>query len=776
MLRSGQVTRVSQSLLAALALCLAWASAAPARQYIDRGGSLERPAGMSEKQLRAFETKVLGPEHAAEHARERKAAARMAREQPSARAAAVTPSGNASVNGAWEQPFPLKVIGIHAAMLPTGKVMWFAYPKNPTVDPSAPNTAQAWLWDPSKGTGAASFKQVNPPPSNPNDPNSPPANIWCAGQAFTADGRLVVVGGTLDYSTSTTTWKGLNQVYTFNPWTETWKRQPDMAHGRWYPSTALMPDGRMVIMSGLNEDGDPHPENTDNAHNHDIELFQPSADMNGVGRITTLGERYGYGQDPARAPEGALYPHLFWMPSGRLMVAGPEVRDSWFLDNPGPGNVFAWENFSDLLRRRIYGSAVLLPQTAAGSTKVMELGGMDNQPVNGSDNWVNTATTETFDESGPDAWTAQANSMRVPRTHLNTVLLPDLSMVSVGGGVGNQSPHGQWTVTGQERNVDLYNPGLGTWRLGAAQVEARAYHSTALLLPDGRVVSAGDDYNGAPTQAHPDGSGTGIDNDDAEVYDPPYLFKPDGTPVGSQRPRITSAPTRITWGQQFDVGATGGVRRATLVAPGATTHANDMSQRAVPLSIQTTTGGARLTAPPNPDVALPGWYMLFLLDGNGVPSVARWVLLAHPLPPSPSSTLPGTARKPAPKATDKRGPTFEFTAATGFNARRGVIAGRVLDPSGVKKVAVALGMKPHRSRRCDWWSRRSARFAHAASCAHPRWINATLRRQGSAFRWRVTLRHRIPRGRYFIDLRAWDGKGNVTTRTGGSAVRVAVKR
>jgi hypothetical protein len=366
--------------------------------------------------------------------------------------------------------------------------------------------------------------------------------------------------------------------------------------------------------------------------------------------------------------------------------------------------------------------------------------------------------------------------MNVPRTHLNTVLLPDGSMVSVGGGDGIKDPNGSWNVSGEQRNVDLFHPSTGTWTKGAAQIEARAYHSTALLLPDGRVISAGDDYNGTPTSGNPSGSGAGTDNDAAEIYEPPYLFDTNGTLA--TRPTISSAPASITGGQTFDVGvgtnaASLDVTRASLIAPGATTHAVDMSQRMIPLALQKTADGVRLTAPPSANVALPGYYMLFLLDSKGVPSVASWVRLVYPNPPTPAATA---TPQPSPKpAADRHGPVIRL-GHTGFSARRGVLAGQVLDPSGIRRVDVALRARPVKSRRCRWWSRRAGRLARRASCAHPRWIRARLRRHGSVVDWRATLGGRVPRGLYVVQLRAVDMKGNVTTRIGKNAVRLSVKR
>ena len=565
-----------------------------------------------EDRLRQFEAAVLGPGHAAEHARARAfASSEAGRQQAATRGVAPTATGNPALDGRWTPSFKIPVIGIHAVMLPTGKVMWFSYPRNANAqygDPDAPNTAQAWLWDPATG----GVERVDPPLfTDPVDGRRKPANIWCAAQALTADGRVVVVGGNLDYSVKGGNFKGLEKVYTFNPWNETWTEQPEMAHGRWYPSEVLLPDGRMLIMGGVDESGDTY------SPNRDVELFEPSDDLDGVGTLTTIGTRTGAGNPP----DGGLYPHLFQMPSERVMVAGPDPNDSWFLEPPGAGNSFVWADFAPASVRRLWGTAVLLPEGPAGSTRVQQLGGSSpleipkQPPLHGEA----TESTEVFDEAQPGLGWQPADPMQVPRSHHNTVLLPDGSMVTVGGGIGTVGRN-QWAVTGDERQAEIFDPVSGSWRLGAVQAESRAYHSTALLLPDGRVVSAGDDYNGK------NGPGSGVDSDTAEIYEPPYLFEPGGG--YAPRPAIGSAPETIQYGEEFFVGSPDAdVTAASLVAPGATTHANDMSQRVIPLALSSGAGGVRLTAPAGGAIAPPGWHLLFLMNADGVPSVARWVLL-----------------------------------------------------------------------------------------------------------------------------------------------------
>ena len=521
-------------------------------------------AGMSERRLRAFETRVLGPAHAREHALLRRSVRRdeLADDRsPRLRAAAV---GDPADVGRWTAAFPIPVMAVHAAVLPTGKVMWFSYPKNPSVrhggdGPASPNTAQAWLWNPATGQ----HTRVDPPLwRDPADGQLKPANIWCAGQSFTADGRLVVVGGNLAFSTDSSDFKGLNKVYTFNPFNETWTEQPDMRHGRWYPTTIRLPDGRMPILSGLDESG------VGGANfNTDVELFTPSADMNGRGTMSLVGSRGGSGQPP----KGGTYPHMFSMPSGRTLIAGPFPGDSWLLNTPGSSS-FTWQDVPNLPRDRLWGTAVLMPGGPAGSTRVMGLGGSSPATITSTTTDLAVPSTEVFDESSPSAGWQPAPAMKVGRGHHNTLQLPDGSMATVGGGVGIRNGD-QWAADEAQKQIELWDPATGSWRLGPPQAENRAYHSIAMLLPDGRVISAGDDVHG------------GIDRDTAEIYEPPYLFK-------GARPTISAAPATVRTGTSFDVDTpNGNITKARLIAPSAVTHAVDMNQRSIELTVAQRTGG-----------------------------------------------------------------------------------------------------------------------------------------------------------------------------------------
>jgi Domain of unknown function (DUF1929) len=581
--------------------------------------------GSDHRARSSAEAASLGAKHAEEHsyrlsrARDPHSRALVrkldAANRPRARAA----QASAAEVGQWNretagQAVPIPVMGIHSVMLPTGKILWFAYPRTQSRDKSAPNTAQAYVFDPF----TRQSRRIDPP----IDPaTGQPYNVWCAGQSVLADGQVLITGGNLDYPRGGLTYKGLKKVFTFNPYDETWTEQPDMRQGRWYPSNVLMPDGSSLIVLGYDETG----QQGDAKRNLDIEMFRPAASLSGRGSMSVLS---GPGH-----PITGNYPHMFTMPSGRVLVAGPYSKDSVFLTASGGSDVYGITDAPDVPLQRYYASAVINP---GDPTRVTVMGGSRW----GTGDRTATNTVVSLDEGNPGAGWRSEPPLNVGRTHHNTVILPDGSMVTVGGGYG-QVGEDIYAAGPQHKAVEIWDPSTRAWRLGPSQVEQRTYHSTALLLPDGRVLSAGDDFHG------------GIDRDTAEVYEPPYLFR-------GARPDIESVQSGIRWGGTFTISTrSAGVTRAVLVAPTATTHAADMNQRHVALTVTRAADGNRMdvAAPPNANMAPPGPYMLFLLNDRGVPSVARFVRVgpAEDLTPAPRLGGAPTAAAGAPAGPGSAG-------------------------------------------------------------------------------------------------------------------------
>ncbi|SNS48399.1 Kelch motif-containing protein [Noviherbaspirillum humi] len=195
--------------------------------------------------------------------------------------------------------------------------------------------------------------------------------------------------------------------------------------------------------------------------------------------------------------------------------------------------------------------------------------------------------------------------MKYARRQLNATILADGKVLVTGGMSGPGFNDAATAVLAAE----MWDPLTGKWTEMASMKIPRLYHSTALLLPDGRVLSAG---GGQPAPLN------GVDNSNAEIYSPPYLF------TGS-RPTVKNAPATLQYGQGFFVETpdAGSIVKATWIRLGAVTHAFNMNQRINYLQFTKTATGLNVTAPADPNLTPPGHYMLFLINERGVPSIAR---------------------------------------------------------------------------------------------------------------------------------------------------------
>lgn len=377
--------------------------------------------------------------------------------------------------------------------------------------------------------------------------------IFCGGHTFLSDGRLLVNGGHISDD------HGLPDANLFDPGTMTWLSRPAMAKGRWYPTTTTLANGEAVTIAGRDQNGLPVTV---------PEVWTGSAWR----RLSTA---------PLKLP---YYPRTFLAPNGSVFYAG-ENRASLYLSTTGTGS---WDSVA---RRRYgvrdYGSAVMYRPG-----KILYAGGGRT-----------TNTAETIDLTRPNPTWEWTSPMAYHRRHLNATILPTGQVLVTGGTSGTAFTDESGAVFAAE----LWDPDTGAWTTLASNSVIRVYHSTALLLADGRVLVTGG------------GDAFGNDNHyDAELFSPPYLFK--GT-----RPTISSAPTAVGYNQPFFVGTptATAIKRVTLVRLGSVTHAFDSNQRFNELAFVQASGGLTVTTPETSKVAPPGHYMLFLLNGNGVPSVAR---------------------------------------------------------------------------------------------------------------------------------------------------------
>lgn len=413
----------------------------------------------------------------------------------------------------------------------------------------------------------------------------PGFNIFCMGHTHLADGRVFTAGGHID------DYEGYARATIYNSGANTWTRIPDMNAGRWYPTTTSLANGDVLVVSGTI-----HGPACCQVYNDTPQVYQVATNS-----WRTLSSAVYHLQ---------LYPFMFLAPNGKVFMAGwsPVTR---YLDTSGSG---AWTTVATSLHGwRNYGSAVMYD---AG--KVMLIGG------DGDGSRTVTATTETIDlNAATPVWTAKA-SMHYPRRQHNATLLPDGTILVTGG----SSAQGFDVASGAVYPAEIYNPATNTWTVVASLARYRGYHSFAILLPDGRVLSAGGQVN----------SSGGANGANAEIYSPPYLFK-------GAKPVITSAPTSVAYGQTALIGTSNAIAKVTWIRLGAVTHAFNEEQRFLKLNFAATTGGVNVTFPSSANLSPPGYYMLFLLNSTGVPSVAKIIRIGGSAPPPPPSGTGAIAGK-----------------------------------------------------------------------------------------------------------------------------------
>ncbi|MCC6613454.1 MAG: DUF1929 domain-containing protein [Anaerolineae bacterium] len=541
-----------------------------------------------------------------------------------------TPTDPRSATGEWHLlPYGSEVEAVHMSLLHTGKVLYYSGFRVAELVKT-----QTRVWNPKTGE----IKQ----PDTPSD-------LFCAAHAFMPDGRLLSTGGTLEYrnlpaipplvirntrriapfvtrlylrlaklipalaSISQFTLTGSTQLYLFNPLTEQWEYAGDMPEGRWYPTNTPLPDGRMLLLSGTNEGG-ARGEKAAALINRRVEVFDSLRGLEQVAVIPQAAAPHhvpGGSGDPHLESFPTVYPRMHVLPlseadkaafpAGKAFCAGYGAQSKML-------NLSTWE-WTDVAQLnwapRDDGCSVLLPLRPPDyRARVLNFGG--HRPLGGGD-IEPTETAEMIDLSVEDPEWVHVEPMQHQRLNACAALLPDGKVMVIGGNKTGQFDDPVF-------DIQVYDPDTGHWTTVAPMTVPRRYHSTAVLLPDGRVLSAGT---------------TPLERIETrmEVYSPYYLFR-------GQRPVINSSPDTLAYGEAFEVGYTceeGELARAVLIRPGSATHAFDMNQRYVEVEITARADHSlTITAPRDVHVAPPGYYMLFLLNDRDVPSEAKFVRLPVP--------------------------------------------------------------------------------------------------------------------------------------------------
>jgi Domain of unknown function (DUF1929)/Bacterial Ig domain len=463
--------------------------------------------------------------------------------------------------GQWGPVRNWPVVGIHVALLSSGKVLaWDSVGDRATETFPVHDFTRATVYDPATDTHTDVRVDTG-------------HNIFCAGFAHLPNGSLFIAGGNKDAQLN-----GIVQTHIFNPANNSWSLGPNMAAGRWYPSVTPLTNGEMLITEGGPDT--PEVRRTD-------------------GTLRSLS---------TASLNLPLYPWLDVAPDGRVFYSGPD-QTLRKLDPAGSGS---WQSFGqrDAINRG-YGSHAVFD---VGKTLVAGGGGSSRD-------------ARVIDTNGTTPQVSATAPMAFGRRQHNLTLLADGSVLATGG---NSTGAGLVDMNGGVYNAERWNPTTGQWTTLAAQAVTRQYHSTALLLPDGRVLSSGGGICGTCDQV-------GYLAKNAEIFTPPYLFKQDGSGQLAPRPQITGAPTTVSHGTSFQITTPNAVsiQKVGLMRLGSQTHSVEMEQRYLPLGFTAGSGTLTASVPANMHTAVPGVYMLFIVDSSGVPSVARMVTVDSAAPPSP---------------------------------------------------------------------------------------------------------------------------------------------
>lgn len=469
----------------------------------------------------------------------------------------------ASTAGRWTTLTPPGgVRAIHATLLKDGRVLLIAGSGNQGSNFIA-GTFKTLIWNPATNA----FKEV-----------ATPADMFCSGHVTMPDGKILVAGGNASYPgvNGETVFKGARFSHVFDPVTDSYTRIGDMSDAHWYPTLTKLESGDVWSAGGIN--------------------------ANGSGTVATemfsmIQQRWlGLGEVPQTYTFWGTYPHMYLLGDGKLFYAGAHTFGA---NRPGTGaSLYDWRTgqIGDVpgLRSpqlRDQAASVLLPP-AQNQTVLIAGGGDTENNATGTDqvDVINLNANLPSYVPGP----ALPGG---PRTYVNLITLPDRTVLATGGAQGNRGP--------SVISSSIYQPTTNSWRTVAADQIGRNYHSSALLLQDGRVAVFG---------------GNPADNSyefRISVYEPAYLF-------ATGRPTV-DGPGEATYGQNLTLAVSGSVVSASLTSPMSATHQADTNARLVDLPITDAGATRTVTVPANRALLPPGPYMLTVLDANGVPSPAKWI-------------------------------------------------------------------------------------------------------------------------------------------------------
>jgi hypothetical protein len=515
--------------------------------------------------------------------------------------------------GEWDPAIiNLKNVPVHTHVLPNGKVLYWGRRIDLYGD-LHPEECTPYVWDPSK---PAEESIATPQPTRSKGEK---VNLFCGGHAFLPDGRLLVAGGH-DRADG----NGLDQACIYDCWENTWTALPSMNGGRWYPTVTTLADGTLLVSAGSFFDSPIIPFATNTL---------PQIWPDEKGNWKNVGVSYVF----------PLYPCMHVAPDGRVFMSG--TNPTTYLLDTSKSKGGAWSKCGE----RASGFRDYAPSVMYDVGKIIYIGG-GNDKGDGNNKCAGRPTNiaEIIDLTRANPQWRETDRMHFRRRHHNATILADGTVLVTGGtqGGGTSNPQEGFNDIRPGAPVhvaELWDPATGNWTKLAAETVDRCYHSTAVLLPDATVLSAGggeyeDELNDKPRDEYNYPNG--------QVFRPPYLFRGD-------RPAITSAPPQIKYGQSFhlEVSEEPKIGKVTWIRLSSVTHTNNQNQRINCLNFTHDKKDLRVTAPEGPTICPSGHYMLFAISereasgvpSGGVPSTAKIIQIVSDVTALPLVVSPAPA-------------------------------------------------------------------------------------------------------------------------------------
>jgi Domain of unknown function (DUF1929) len=545
--------------------------------------------------------------------------------------------------GSWDPPLEkvLGIVGVHAVVLYTGRVLYWCFDQRAVGQINSGTDAfRTYFPDPNLG----SYQIWDPTSETAGEVGAIGRNSFCAGQCTLPDGTVFVAGGQDQYGAmeqATTAqdvianWfasvvGGSNEgaqkdIHTYDPAADVWMRWPEMPEGRYYPTCLILDDGTAFVASGLS--------------NLQRWVFSGANwCKTDTFEIRTAGKLL-FRQPPQKFMPADQYAIIRLLPGCRHLFVHIDTA-SYLFDLDAASFIPGAEFMPPGVGMQTYPMQtghVLLPQKEGDAPRILIVGGSTatgfDYDTHSDAPAVQDAFIFEYNAASPtdSHWRSTKGKPNSARLLSDTVLLPDGTVFVVNGiSVGAAAGHSGPTVG----TAEIFDPVAETFTLASPPSAAhpRAYHATAILLPDARVAIAGNTaaYNPGEIPAP-------VDDQSIEIYYPPYLNS------GPRPATPANLPSSVDYGSTLTIpnAATPVIDAVMMMRPCAVTHSVDMDQRAVQLVVTPANGRANLniSIPSDRSLAPPGPYMFFFL-ARGIPSVATFIFVGVPAPPSGGDSVP----------------------------------------------------------------------------------------------------------------------------------------